>query len=66
MMNARTGLLLALIGLSAGHYAYLHDLLNERGEIWMGPISWTMAAVAFVVALAGLWLIWRADNEKAK
>jgi len=66
MLNVKTGLLLALVGLLLGHYVYLHDLLFGNTTIWMGPKSWTVAVVALVVALAGLWLIWRGDKEGAK
>jgi hypothetical protein len=59
MLNAKRGVILALVGLLAGHYAYLHDLLNGGHRIWMGPVTWTVAAVSFVVASYGLWLIWR-------
>ena len=57
MLNAKTGVILALVGLLAGHYAYLHDLLNGGHRIWMGPTTWTVVAVSFLAASYGLWLI---------
>ncbi len=65
MLNAKTGLLLAVAGLLGGHYAYVHDQLFGSSVIEMGPVSWTAAAVALVVALAGLWLLWRGDEGAA-
>ncbi|MDA1099465.1 MAG: hypothetical protein O2967_10830 [Proteobacteria bacterium] len=65
MLNAKTGLLLAVVGLLGGHYAYLHDLLQGSSKIQMGPTSWALAAVALVVALAGLWLVQRGDDNAA-
>ncbi len=62
MMNAKTGMLLALAGVLVGHYAYLHDLLIGNQMIEMGPASWGVAAVGFVAALAGLWLLRRGDD----
>ena len=50
MLNAKTGLLLAVAGLLGGHYAYVHDQLFCSSEIEMVPVSWTAAAVALVVA----------------
>ncbi|NQV61073.1 MAG: hypothetical protein HQ502_15510 [Alphaproteobacteria bacterium] len=58
MLNSKTGLLLAVAGLLAGHYVYLHDLVVGGSVIEMGPASWTIAGVALVVALAGLCLVW--------
>ena len=66
MMNAKTGLWLALAGLLVGHYVYLHDLVVGGKTIWMGPASWILAVVALVVALAGLWMIWRGDKDQAE
>jgi hypothetical protein len=65
MLNPKTGLLLAVVGLLVGHYVYVHDLLFGRDLIMMGPASWTVAAVALVVALAGMWLVWRGDEDGA-
>jgi len=64
MFNPKTGLLLALIGLLIGHYAYVHDLLFGGTVIMMGPASWAVAAVSLVVALAGLWLVMRGDGDQ--
>ncbi len=63
MLNAKTGVILALVGLLAGHYAYLHDLLNGAHLIMMGPITWTIAGVSFLAAAWGLWLIWRENPD---
>ncbi|MBT3369579.1 MAG: hypothetical protein HOA08_17995 [Rhodospirillaceae bacterium] len=65
MLNPKTGLLLALVGILVGHYVYLHDLLSGDTLIMMGPASWTVAVVALVVALAGLWLLVRGNNDGA-
>jgi|SaaInl7_135m_RNA_FD_contig_31_734989_length_949_multi_4_in_0_out_0_2 hypothetical protein len=65
MMNIKTGLLMALVGLLISHYVYVHDLLNGDEMIWMGSISWAIAAIAFLLALAGLWVIWRSDEDTA-
>lgn len=62
MLNAKTGLLLILVGLLASHYVYLHDLVTGSGQIQMGPTSWTIAVVALVVGLVGLWLVWRGEG----
>ena len=58
MLNAKTGLLLAVAGLLGGHYAYVHDQLFGSSVIEMGPVSWTAAGCLggrisrFVAALA--------------
>jgi hypothetical protein len=40
------------------------NLLNGGHRIWMGPVTWTVAAVSFVVAAYGLWLIWRENMDE--
>lgn len=65
-MNAKNGLWLALAGLLVGHYVYLHDLVMGGKTVWMGPISWTVAVVALVVSLAGLWMIWRDGEDQTE
>ncbi len=65
-MNAKTGLILAAVGLFAGQYAYVHDLISGKSTIWMGPISWTIAVISFLVAVFGLWLIWREAQDKSE
>ncbi|MBL6953794.1 MAG: hypothetical protein ISR50_14235 [Alphaproteobacteria bacterium] len=65
MLNSKTGLLLAVAGLLVGHYVYLHDLVVGGSVIQMGPASWTIAAVALVVALAGLCLVWCGGKDAA-
>lgn len=66
-MNAKTGLLLAVVGLLVGHYAYLHDILFAGSSvITMGPASWALAAVALVVAAGGLWLVWRGQEDASE
>ena len=62
MLNAKTGLVLAVAGLLGGHYASMHDQMLGKPASEMGPLSWAVAGLAFVVAAVGLWLLWRGDQ----
>ena len=56
----RMGLVLVLIGIAANNYAYLHDLVYKHEDrIWMGPLSYSAAALGIVIILAGAWRLAR-------
>lgn len=59
--NARWGLVLLVLGILWNNYVYLHDLLLSKHEGWiyLGPKSYAGLAVAAVLIVAGLAVVWR-------
>lgn len=67
MRNQAFGLALAIFGILANNYIYLHDLIWNRhdGAIHMGGPSLIAAGMAFAVTIAGILLIARAPAGEA-
>jgi hypothetical protein len=66
MRNQVLGLALAIFGILANNYIYLHDLVWDRhdGAIFLGAPSLIAAAMAAAVAIAGILLVARAPAER--
>ncbi len=57
MDRIRTGAIVAVIGVLLNNAAFLGDIVKGEGVIWMGPASWAVAVVGFVLALYGVYRI---------
>ncbi|MBT6119239.1 MAG: hypothetical protein HOH66_15360 [Rhodospirillaceae bacterium] len=66
MRNQALGLALAVFGILANNYIYLHDFLWDRhdGAIYMGTASLIATGMAVAVTIAGIFLIARAPADK--
>lgn len=66
MRNQALGLALAIFGILANNYIFLHDLIWDRhdGAIHMGAPSLIAAGMAVAVTIAGILLIARAPVDK--
>jgi hypothetical protein len=64
--NQALGLALAIFGILANNYIFLHDLIWDRhdGAIHMGAPSLFAAGMAVAVTIAGILLISRAPADK--
>lgn len=66
MRNQALGLGLAIFGILANNYIFLHDLIWDRhdGAIYMGAPSLIAAGMAVAVTIAGILLVARAPADK--
>jgi len=58
MDRIRSGAIVAVIGVALNNAAFLGDIVKGEGIIWMGPTSWTVAAIGCALSLYGVYRIY--------